>query len=160
VLQDRMVGNLRQDQLALQAAETALQAGLSYVESLKRPPDSGEIDFILNSCKYASDAACANWDAVLTNWRGSAESVNEGTSYGEVARRLETDGSEITVTLPEVAFQPRIYIQSHYLRPLDAEAAARGVGPHLFEVSAVGFGADANARVILQSTAPKVFSWH
>jgi hypothetical protein len=85
--------------------------------------------------------------------------VSEGVTYGEVAKRLETDESEITVTLPEVALQPRIYIESRYLQPLDAEAAARGVGIHLLEVSAVGFGADSNARAILQSTIAKVYRW-
>lgn len=166
VMQERMAGNLRQNNTALQAAEAALQAGLAYIESRSSPPraDRAGTDFVWPACRV-SDAsansetdtdphggACAGLDSVLSNWQGDLAGVSEGVGYHDVLAALGEYGN-----LPGVIAQPRLYIQVRYVPPLDVEQAAQGAGVHYYTVTAIGFGASAQARAIVQSTIAKVF---
>ena len=166
VLQERMAGNMRQNNLALQAAEAALQAGLSYIEQQRSPPaeDNAGSNLVWPGCSpahmgadsTADDDPCGRFDRlILPRWRGDLEQAEDaGASYAEVAALTAAASAG---ALPGLIAQPRIYIEVRYAPPLDAEQAARGVGIHYYTVSAVGFGANEQARAILQSTIAKVY---
>ena len=160
VMQERMAGNLRHNNTALQAAEAALQAGLAYIGNQTAPPhaDSGGSEHVWPACTVnAANAdvqagACVGLATVLDDWRGDLASVSAGSSYQDILGELGDSGN-----LPGVVEQPRIYIEVRYVPPLDAEEAARGAGVHYYTVTAVGFGGSAKARAIVQSTVAKVF---
>ena len=160
VMQERMAGNLRQNNTALQAAEAALQAGLSYIENQTAPPhaNSSGSEHVWPACTVnAANAdvqtgACAGLATVLDDWQGDPASVRAGSSYQDILGELGDSGH-----LPGVVEQPRIYIEVRYVPPLDVEEAARGAGVHYYTVTAVGFGGSAKARAIVQSTVAKVF---
>jgi type IV pilus assembly protein PilX len=166
VLQERMAGNLRQNNLALQAAEAALQAGLTYIEQQRSPPAADDVgsNLVWTSCSTADasvdpdagDDPCGRFDRlILPRWRGDlAQAQAAGASYAEVTALR---GAASADELPGLIAQPRIYIEVRYLPPLDVEQAAEGVGVHHYTVSAVGFGASEQARVILQSTIAKAY---
>lgn len=162
VMQERMAGNLRQNDTALQAAEAALQAGLAYIENQTVPPnvDSSGSEHVWPACIVnganadLQNAACAGLASVLDNWQGDLANVTEGSTYQEVVGELGDSGA-----LPGVIGQPRIYIEVRYVPPLDAEEAAQGAGVHYYTVTAVGFSGSAKARAIVQSTVAKVFQF-
>jgi type IV pilus assembly protein PilX len=161
VMQERMAGNLRQKNLALQAAEAALQGGLAYIESQTLPPlaNSSGADYVWPSCTVADLAAgnvdaCERLDTVLANWRGESDSISEGASYSSVVSGIGGAGD-----LPDVVVQPRIYIEERYVPPLDFDRAAQGAGVHYYTVTAVGFGGSDSARAIVQSTVAKVYQY-
>jgi type IV pilus assembly protein PilX len=160
VLQERMAGNMRQNDMALQAAEAALQVGLAYVEE-QNPIDATGTNFVSTSCTVAdtetasadSDDPCTRMGSVLADWEDKVPGeVSRGSSYADVAAKTEAGFGG---AIPGVIAQPRVYIEIRSIRSEDAEAAAKGVGTHFYTVSAVGFGANDNARVILQSTIAK-----
>jgi type IV pilus assembly protein PilX len=166
VLQERMAGNMRQNDLALQAAEAALQAGLAYIEEQSAPPaasDDGS-DLVWSSCTIARAAIqddernhpCTRFDEVLKDWHGDPADVQSGVSYAEIAAR--TDGG-YAGEIPGLVAQPRVYIEARYVPPLDAERAAVGAGIHYYTVAAVGYGGTKQARAIVQSTIAKVYRY-
>lgn len=159
VMQERMAGNLRQNNLALQAAEAALQAGLTYIDSQTAPPavNSSGSDHIWPSCRVVDDNAggvdaCSRLRTVLENWNGALADVDEGSSYSALVSAIGGSGD-----LPGVAAQPRIYIEERYVPPLAFAQAAQGRGFHYYTVTAVGFGVSDSARAIVQSTVAKVY---
>ncbi|MGB5834886.1 MAG: pilus assembly protein [Thiohalocapsa sp.] len=162
VMQERMAGNMRQNNTALQAAEAALQAGLAYIEGKASPPiaNSSGSEHVWPACSVDEASAdldggsCGNHGKVLANWRGDAASLTEGSTYQAVIGELGESGS-----FPGVAAQPRVYIEVRYVAPLDAEEAARGVGVHYYTVTALGFGGSDKARAIVQSTVAKVYQF-
>jgi type IV pilus assembly protein PilX len=166
VLQERMVGNMRQKDLALQAAEAALQAGLSFIEQQHTPPAEDDVgsNLVWTSCTpgdssvgaTTGDGPCGRFERlILPRWRGDLDQAEAaGASYAEVAALTAAASAD---QLPGLIAQPRIYIEVRYLPPLDVEQAALGTGVHYYSVSAVGFGASDQARAILQSTIAKVY---
>ena len=166
VLQERMAGNMRQNDLALQAAEAALQAGLAYIEEQSTPlTATGDgSNFVWGSCTIAraaaqqegSDHPCAGFDDVLKDWHGDPADVQSGVSYADIAAR--TNGG-YAGEIPGLVAQPRVYIEARYVPPLDAERAAVGAGIHYYTVAAVGYGGTKQARAIVQSTIAKVYRY-
>jgi type IV pilus assembly protein PilX len=163
LLQERMAGNMRQNDIALQAAEAALTAGLAYVEEHDGPilATLTGSNFVWTSCRVAdvgtagidSNHPCNRMDAVLADWRDKTpDKVTKGNSYREIASKTETNfGGDI----PGVIAQPRIYVELRSVLSDDLMEAAKGVGTHFYTVSAVGFGTNERARVVLQSTIAK-----
>jgi len=161
VMQERMAGNMRQKNLALQAAEAALQGGLAYIESQTVPPiaNSTGANYVWPSCTVADLEAggvdaCGRLETVLANWRGTLADVSEGASYSAVVSGIGGAGD-----LPSVVAQPRIYIEERYVPPLDVDQASQGAGVHYYTVTAVGFGGSDSARAIVQSTVAKVYQF-
>jgi Tfp pilus assembly protein PilX len=174
VLQERMAGNMRQDNIALQAAEAALTAGLAYVDEEDAPivgTNSGTA-FVWTGCTVADSSAestgtpaasestndpCARLEAVLTDWESAApDKVSQGVSYEEVAAKTDAKFSK---GIPDVVAQPRVYIEvrSDAESP-DGQQNSFGQGIiYYYTVSAVGFGANEKARVILQSTVAREY---
>ena len=164
VLQERLAGNMRQNQIALQAAEAALQAGLSYVEEQDLPIDataSGTY-FVWNSCTVADAAAaeqntnspCTRLDTILSDWQRDPAQVSQGATYAAVAAATDAGyGGPI----PGVAAQPRLYIEVRE-EPSSPDAQANSFGQmvtYFYTVTAVGFGGNEQARAIVQSTIAK-----
>jgi Tfp pilus assembly protein PilX len=172
VLQERMAGNMRQNNIAFQAAEAALQAALSYIESQGLPipaTDSGT-DLVWTSCTVArasgaaateeeggtvaNDHACKRFEnTILKDWAQDAADISAGKTYGDVVEAL----TGTTSSIPDVAAQPRIYIEVRD-EPIsyDYEDTLKGkFVVYYYTVTAIGFGENEQARAILQSTIAK-----
>ncbi len=165
LLQERMAGNMRQNDMALQAAEAALTAGLAYVDE-QDGPVLATVDgsnLVWTGCTVGdvgtagtdNNHPCNRMDSVLADWKEKAsDEVTMGHSYEEIASKTEADfGGDI----PDVIAQPRVHIELRSVLSDDPMEAARGIGTHFYTVSAVGFGANEQARVVLQSTIAKQF---
>ena len=153
ILEERIAGNLRQHNVALQAAEAALQAALGYVDAQAAPPvaDARGSEQVWEACTLAAaDAAtdaCNRLDEVIENWLGDPERIDAGSRYELFS----------PAPLTGVARQPRVFIEARYVPPLDVESAAAGIGVHYFTVTALGFGGNERTRVIVQSTVAKLY---
>jgi type IV pilus assembly protein PilX len=168
VLQERMAGNMRQNNVALQAAEAALQVGLAYVDEQHdlhgaiSATDSGA-DFVWTPCTVADAQApestatdpCTRIEGVLANWRGRADDLSRGAPYADVAALTSAGYGG---PFPGVVAQPRLYIEARKDTldedALDAQMQSWGVLTY-YTVTAVGFGGNEQARAIVQSTIAK-----
>ncbi|THB67150.1 MAG: hypothetical protein D6B27_05140 [Gammaproteobacteria bacterium] len=150
-IQERMAGNLRDRELAFQAAEAALTVGENYI--ITNIETTGE-DWITNNLTSgSSDAAectpvsglCKEgqtldpfdgdvWDTALSA-TAQPLSMNEASDEGggEAAGVLES---------------PKYIIQLVGTRTVDSSTMTN----YIFKVTAKGFGGDANSEVVLQST--------
>jgi Tfp pilus assembly protein PilX len=161
VLQERMAGNLRQNNIAFQAAESALQAALSYVEEQHplTPTDTGE-EFVWTSCTVAKAGAadgaadshpCKRLDnSILPDWQQAIDDMTQGKDYEAVVAKLSGGG----VAIPGVVAQPRVYIEVRQ-EPVSPDAQANSFGDdmtHYYTVTSIGFGETEQARAIVQST--------
>jgi type IV pilus assembly protein PilX len=161
VLQERLAGNLRQSNLALQAAEAGLQAGMAYLERRRAAPlpDDTGTDHVWRACAAGlaldgGDSACSRYARLLTEWQDSSSAPSQGKEF------TVFDASDLTVEdLDGVIAQPRVYIESRYLPPPDIEDATAGKGAHYYVVTAVGYGQSPRAIAILQSTITKVYGY-
>jgi Tfp pilus assembly protein PilX len=172
VLQERMAGNMRQNNIAFQAAEAALQAALSYIESQGLPipaTDSGT-DLVWTSCTVArassaaatveeggtvaNDHACKRFEnTILKDWAKDVADVSAGKTYGDVVKALTGESSSI----PHVVAAPRIYIEARE-EPISPDTQANSFGQlitYYYTVTSIGFGENEQARAILQSTIAK-----
>jgi Tfp pilus assembly protein PilX len=102
----------------------------------------------------ALDTACARFETVIDDWVKDPTTAIQGKAYTAFS------GDGMTVEgLNGVLAQPRIYIESRYLPPLDAEAAAAGSGTHYYTVTAVGYGQSESAIAIVQSTIARIYQY-
>lgn len=159
LLQERMSGNLRQSQLALHAAEAALQAAVGYLDAAPRAPAAETSPLLSPACARAEEqppetgGACARYERALAEWRGpDAAASTQGTSY----TGLPAAGGGTLSPLPQVVVQPRVLIEDQHLAPPDVQAAASGSGTHYYRVTAVGFGGRENAVAIVQTTVARM----
>jgi type IV pilus assembly protein PilX len=173
VLQERMAGNVRQNSIALQAAEAALQAALTYLEQQTRPPlpTARGTELVWDACTVADAAglageadACGRVATVLSDWQAHPGTATGGIAYAKTDADAEgTDIGDVTgltvEALPDVYAQPRVYVESRYVPPLDLEDAAAGKGTHYYTVTAVGYGQRDTAIAIVQSTIAKVYRY-
>ncbi len=169
VLQERMAGNMRQNNIAFQAAEAALQLALSYLEEQAQPitPDDAGTHFVWTSCTVddadAGRAACGRLqDDVLTNWKKAPAAVKEGTTYGAMAAALDgaDPGSDADAyKFPDVIADPHIYIEvreDRYFPDTQANSFGEQI-MYFYTVTSIGFGTNEQARAILQSTIARVY---
>lgn len=144
VLEEKMVGNVRDRSVAFEAAEAGLQAGLSYLEGKTNPVHAGSATGVWAGCTI-NDAACT--DTADETWLGEQAGIDyDGAAWGGT-------------TLPGLHDQPMVAIEERYVPPLDFEAAARGEGIHFYSVSSLGYGGSSATRVLLQATIGKVYAW-
>lgn len=164
VLEERMAGNLRDRNIAFQAAEAGLQAGLDYVERQTRfarlEPDNTTV---WPGCRLdSSDEDCARLSNVLTAWASPTDDGGGGEDdEGVVRGTIYSDATFGLQALDGVGFQPRVYIEKFYADPdvLDPDDGVYGAqkGRHYYTVVAVGYGATGQTRVVLQATVMKYF---
>jgi len=133
VLEEKMAGNLRDETLALQAAEAALRSGEIFLEQVTIPVFSGS-DGLYH---YANPSTAApdpkSWDG----WDSLGKSAN--------------------TIMEGVASQPRYIIEQLPSVPQQGNqgsAQQTGTNPddEMFRIIARGVGGTANAVVILQTT--------
>ena len=141
-LEERMAGNTKDQNLAFQAAETALRAGELWVESR-----TSEAQLTVNTANGIYDPAPAtsgieNWDSVV--WSGTTNLV----TYPGVPGTASTTG-----TLAGVSTQPKYIIEILGSSP--------GVPPAgnivTVRITARGTGASDNTVSMVQSIVSKAF---
>jgi Tfp pilus assembly protein PilX len=175
VLQERLAGNMRQNNIALQAAEAGLQVGLSYIEEQALPiiaTDSGT-NYVWTSCSVAdtdtlngtatSKHPCKRLKNVLESWRTPPSELATGEDYKGIKYAVlvnaldNAPASNTNVDIPGVVAQPRVYIEARE-EPVSPDTQANSFGQlvtYYYTVTSVGFGANEQARAVLQSTIAK-----
>lgn len=145
-LQELMAGNMRDHNLAFQAAEAGLRAGENTVRT---ELDAGELP-TFNGNGYFNDLNKANSDPKPpTLW--------DGDDWKDAANAVTTN-MELTLASGE---QPR-YVMEKLVVPIMVAAAADGSGidtasmdsfeePEFYRVTSRGTGGTVNANVVLQS---------
>lgn len=151
-LQERMTGNLRQGNVAFQAAEGALQAALTYIANQPAPLSAaadGGTAAVWTPCTVSSDTAtCTRLPGVINDWLSNRAASTAGYAYASLPSMNNEDFANVTA-------QPRVYIEQRWLAPPDFDAASRGGGTWFYTVTAVGFGETPNAVAVLQSTVAR-----
>lgn len=129
-LQERMAGNLRDNNLAFQAAEAALRAGEEFLQQAVLPPFTG-----------------ANGLLPVQEEAGRAEFWNQDSLWGD-ANALPSDAIEGVVA------PPRFIIEELPALPAEGGSVRFGALPEIgfYRVTARGFGGTSDAVVILQTT--------
>lgn len=154
-LQERMTGNLRQTNIAFQAAEAGLQAGLAYIakQTVAPVPQKSADSKVWPACPSAaadspsSEAACTQRDTVITDWLSRRLASDQGVAYSAFS----------ATPIPDVAGQPRIFITERVLRPPETTEALQGGGTYYYTVTAIGFGQTDNATAIVESTVARLY---
>jgi type IV pilus assembly protein PilX len=134
-MQERMAGNLREINIAFQAAEAALREGENYLTAATLPDFNGS-----NGLYQPAAAGTAQVWTVANNWTGTASRVYAGD--------LDTDD----VTL---AAAPRYIIEELAPVPapggtLSSDAPAPETG--MYRITARAFGRSDTTIVMLQTT--------
>jgi type IV pilus assembly protein PilX len=153
IVEEKMAGNLRDKDVAFRAAEAGLQEGLTYLDRLSRPPEvnAAGTQNVWPGCTIDDGDSCVGKGSVT-----ALETADQAVDYDDASAW----GADLaSAPLPGVSAQPRIAIEHRYVPPLDVEAAARGRGVHFYTVSALGYGASPTAKVLLQATVAKVYSY-
>lgn len=146
VLEEKMAGNLRDRNVAFQAAEAGLQVALTYLEGRPTPPhvDATGSENVWPGCEISDNPDdCVRGDE---DWLAA-----NGIDYDDIVAGVSP--------LAGVASQPRIVVEERYVPVLDVEAAARGGGIHFYTVSALGYGVNAQTQALLTTTVAKVYEW-
>ncbi len=141
-MQERMAGNARDVNMALQGAEAALRAGeevLSPATLTARPLPTADEDCLF----CARDALpVAIYDRSQYDWTANAR------EYGEAGERDMTDlARDPRYTIAELGFAPDSYGQGQ-----DPPS-----GRDFYQITGFSSGASDQANVVLQSTFPRRF---
>ena len=159
VLQERMAGNMRQSNIAFQAAEAGLQLGLTWVEQQALPGSASDVDFVSTHCtvKQATDGAtCGDLDGILADWKKPPDEITAGSQFSDVA--TEVGAADVDYGQPGERWEPRIYIEVREFIDGQPDPALTSKGmetTYYYTVTSIGFGTNENTRAILQSTITK-----
>lgn len=137
-LEERMAGNLRDRNIANQAAESSLRFGADWLltQTTRPTPDAAGT----NGVWGLEDAG--NLDDPTFDW------TTAGFEYG--TRPGMADAEDLSL----VAREPRYVIEERYFFPDDSspESLAKGNGWYYYQVTGGGFGGSDNTRAVLQAT--------
>lgn len=130
VLEERMAGNLRDENLAFQAAEAALREGERFLEQITLPAFNGSDGLYHHASSPAPDPM--TW----TGWT--------------------TSGKTTTTTITGAASQPRYIIEQLVSVPFQGTKGSAQQSPvtnmsNMYRVIARGVGGTDSAVVVLQS---------
>ncbi len=140
-LEERITGNSREKQHAFYAAESALQFGENWL--ISNGSGSGVLCSGATSgptiCATPTNPAQQQFTFATTNWSSSGTSPY-GTTYNQAQFTTSTSSTtaQVTTTLPQFAIN---YAGQDPSIP----------GANLYQVTAIGFGANANAVAVVQS---------
>lgn len=146
VMEERMAGNLRNSNLAQQAAEAALREA----ENLIGPLTAATQPTPVSSC---ATPPCTVWqpDLLTTDFAGQSRTwwTANGIEYGtNLSSNLDmTEAGEPYYVIEELDF-----VSDSLVIP---QAATTNGGTFFYRVTAQGVGGDANAVAVLQSTIAK-----
>lgn len=148
ILEERMAGNWRDQNIAMQAAEAALREGESFFETsfslpaLSDFPCSGGCTiFSYNEADPSANFLLRNNDTEIAQWRSSA------TTYtGSIDGAAES---------PQYLIEQRAYLRDHLGTGF---GVANETGRHMYQVTARGVGQSAQSTRILQSLHAKRYN--
>ncbi|HBZ29300.1 MAG TPA: hypothetical protein DEO56_01675 [Nitrosomonas nitrosa] len=135
ILEERMAGNLRDENLAFQAAEAALREGELFLEQITLPVFDGSNGLYRYDPKNPDNPSSAPNPITWSGW--------------------STSGRTINVTIQGVASQPRYIIEqldSISIAGGSAQQSAQSLTSTMFRITARGVGGSETAVVFLQST--------
>jgi type IV pilus assembly protein PilX len=139
-LEEKMSANLRDREIALQAAEAALRYGERLAPTIAKGDfncgcNSGHCNFDIEN-PGTCDLTVEYWtDAGLDVWNDTDKHI----SYN--------------VTFSEVSTQPKLIIEYMGRQMQDLDAGVWQTGdPPVFRITAMGYGQTSTTRVMLQST--------
>lgn len=137
-MEERMAGNLRDRNLANQAAESAVRFGADWVLSLTSRPEPDAVG--TNGVWSLGDIG--DLDDPAFDWTGA------GFEFGT------RPGMADALNLAGVAREPRYAVEERYFFADSAtpEDAAKGIGWYYYQVTGGGFGGSENSRSTLQAT--------
>ena len=150
VLEEKMTGNQRDRNLALQASEAGLRESLDWVEDKAKRPAGMPLSANDGSTKiwkecYAKKTGTSCGDgttAVNISWLES-----NGSAYGSLMDGTDSDGMDATVSN-----LPRTIIEERYAPPPEFEDAVQGRGVVYYTETTLGYGGSAQARIMMQTT--------
>jgi len=174
VLNERMTGNLFDQNAAFEASEAGLQAALHYLETRSQAPipSSSGTNQVWPGCRVTDGPvpiATASADGTISDGcvgsshpccqlRSIVGSFRASPPTGGVALdAADLGGSGLGNALED--YQPRVFVEDRFVPSQDLVEQSRGVGIHYYTATAVGIGRNSQTRAILQSTIPKVFAW-
>ena len=124
VLEEKMAGNYRDQNLAFQAAEAALREAESAIAT-------GGVTGLTN---FAADCTSGLCDAT----GGLSDVWKDATKF--------SNGAVAVTNLAEVVQQPRYWIEGYKILP-----AGSSSWKYQYRITAMGYGGGVNTRVILQT---------
>lgn len=142
-LQERMAGNARDQDVAFEAAETALRAAETY---LAGPYTSG--DFVNTSTgageRYFTIAAAADLWRTESTWTGVPTvtfGMNVGTAPSYIIQQIDT-------TIIDSSIADSSSLETH---GYDTRETLISADVGVFQITVRGYGLSTNSRVMLQS---------
>lgn len=155
-LEERMAGNFRDQHDALQAAEAALQAALTYIRSSSEPPRKapyGSRTPMIKGCRVSDPdrvTACTMGADVHSDWLSGADTAPSGAPFSDYANTAFGDDAEGSAWP-----QPRLIVVRRYVETPVQNNASKGLGVYYYTVSAIATGRSGKSRVVLQTTIRK-----
>ena len=153
VLEELMAGQSKQQNTAFHAAEAGMQAALSYLVSLRKPPmiNKNGSAHIWPGCQVASpDSECGLLDPIIVSWKDFNPDAENAKLQGKAMSVLDKVGWSMNKTEVE----PHFVIESRRIVNPDPTKKNRR---YFFTVTAVGFDPGTNSGAVLQSTIIKEF---
>jgi type IV pilus assembly protein PilX len=140
-MQERMVGNMKDQDLAMQAAEAALRDAETYLGNTEPGVASFHDDCTGGLCNPANNPSAGSADSrPIYAVKGWTNAIVYGTAPSVSA-----------ATFPLVAQQPKYLIE--YMGPVRASYGDDPNAPvgYAYRISALGVGAQQSTQVVLQS---------
>lgn len=142
-LEEKMAGNMRDKNIALQAAEAGLEDGEAWVAVLGSEP--------------AETTTCGT--APCDVWALNALPDLSSQSHSWWLSNAREYGTSGTNDIPEVATDPRYIIEAQSFVPDNLDSGQNPpTGKSIYRVTARGTGGSNDAQVILQTTFVKRFN--
>ncbi len=128
IMEERMAGNYRDHNLAFQAAEVALRDAEADISS--------RISGLANFAPNCTNGLCDATGGLSQVWKDNAKEPN-GVPLGTYTN---------ATALSQVAQPPKYWIEGYKIQPPGSAA-----WKYQYRITAVGYGGDANTRVVLQT---------
>jgi len=132
-LSEKMTANMRDSQIAFQAAESALADGEQWLLSQTQQP-TGVAGCDSPPCQLWDNSTLGNISAMSQSWWQTQANTYSSSLYG-------------------LNNQPQYVLEEYTFVPyeLSPEARAKGQGYHYYKVTAKGSGKQTNSNIFLES---------
>jgi len=155
VLEELMAGQSKQQNTAFHAAEAGMQAALSYLAALRKPPmvTASGTAHVWPGCQVADTSCASTIPGIIASWKN----FDPDTEGAKLQGKAMSDLDDVDWSMNAAEVEPHFVIESRYAQPLEFEDAAKRKGYHFFTVAAVGLDPGTNSGAVLQSTITKLF---
>lgn len=129
-LQERMAGNMRDREVAFQAAEAALRDAEEWLEGQTIPPQAGDEAYVYDQAAASADPV---WEQVDWSDESVLATLSVTGTYDEaryIVERMNALQSSSGVSVPGTVLKSK----------------------HIYRITAQGIGTSPDARVMLQTT--------